>query len=329
MNDSDSETFDFNELALQTPVRVLFSTILAVLSIPVVPGNAICLVVLFRIQSANISEATQITMISLAIANLGLMACTSLPGIISAAMGVWPFGDVLCSVQAVLFHVTVFANIWSILLMGIDKYLAISRPLLYHQIVSRKKAIVCTMVLWCIAFTGGVLTGPIQSINQHAVYVPYECCCKYIQQPNLFACIVLIVAVIVPQFTIHNINFYTVIIARRQMKRIQVVTPDNPDKDLTIRQNLALKTFILIGTVFDAGILPFVIFYIVDFVIPEKNVAIFYAGFICRVILYTHSLACLYIYYRGNKAFRKELHRILSRYPYKCCHSCMPESDNA
>ncbi len=299
--------FNATQLALQTPVRVVFTTVLVAVSYPGLQGNIFSLIVLFRIKT--LSETAQISMISMAFANLGIGVFAALPGVVSAAMGKWPFGDTLCSLQAMLFQVMLFASTWSLFIMSVDRYIAISRPLRYHQIVNRSKGITATVVCWCIACAGGFLLGPFQRDFRGAAYAPSECCCKFGFTGSIYGIILLILAFLPISFSNH-LYIRIGLIARAQAKKIQASIPDNPVANANDKRNSAYTTLLLVGLAFDFGILPFIIINAVEIRNPQKNIAMFCASFICRALFYAYSFACLIIYNKRNKAFKKETDKL-------------------
>ena len=312
MNTSGTAPFDATQLALQTPVRVVFTTVLVVITFKVTVGNLCSLIVLFKIKI--LSETAQISMISMAFANLGIGLFAALPGTISAAMGKWPFGDALCTLQAMLFQVMLFASSGSLFMMSLDRYIAIAQPLRYHQIVSRSKGITGAVVCWCIACTGGFLLGPFQPHWNKAVYTPYECCCKF-TFANPVCGVIWTILAFLPAFL--NTYLYTRIgvIAKAHAKKIQVTIPDKPPAKCMS----APTTDILVGYAFDICVFPFMVFNICDFAIHDKTRIMFYVGFICRALFYAYSFVCLTIYYKRNKAFKKELLQLTDKLAKGSC----------
>uniref|UniRef100_A0A3Q1GXC9 G-protein coupled receptors family 1 profile domain-containing protein n=1 Tax=Acanthochromis polyacanthus TaxID=80966 RepID=A0A3Q1GXC9_9TELE len=72
--------------------------------------------------------------------------------------GCWFLGDVLCTLYCALDYITTSASVGTMVLISVDRYVAICDPLHYHTKVTMRRANVCTCLCWaCSILYNGVL----------------------------------------------------------------------------------------------------------------------------------------------------------------------------
>ncbi|XP_038052091.1 beta-3 adrenergic receptor-like [Patiria miniata] len=318
MNNSSIVIVDYNEYAQLPYIKALFSTILALTSFLIILGNIFSLIVLYRVRS--ISEPTRISMISLTIANLCSGLFRSSPGVFAAAMGRWPFRGQLCAVQGVLNHALLTACIWNLLVLCLDRFIAILKPLRYHQIVTAKKALLAVLISWCLAVIGGFTMGPLQT-RRPAHYMPEYCSCYYQFQFNPWFYVSFATFVTVPYIVMFFLFTYMFVIARRHAKRIQNGIPNNPEAQ--VKQPPARKsaiTYALVMLFFDISITPMLLLHTYNLIIRTRCYGHFVVTFVFTVLFHSFSFLCLPVFYKRTAAFREELYRIAAKIcPFKCC----------
>ena len=75
---------------------------------------------------------------SLACGNLGTGIFVVPFAVYPSLYNCWPYGEALCFTQALLFSTLSQQNAMTLMLMAIDRYVALLHPLKYHKIASRK-----------------------------------------------------------------------------------------------------------------------------------------------------------------------------------------------
>ncbi|XP_056290295.1 trace amine-associated receptor 13c-like [Pseudoliparis swirei] len=72
--------------------------------------------------------------------------------------GCWLFGDLMCALYNVLIYINTSASIGTMVLISVDRYVAICEPLHYANKVTQKRVQVCNCLCWtCSAFLHSLL----------------------------------------------------------------------------------------------------------------------------------------------------------------------------
>ncbi|XP_066587391.1 octopamine receptor Oamb [Prorops nasuta] len=124
--------------------------ILAVINVMVVLGNV--LVILAVYHTTKLRNVTNMFIVSLAVADL-LVGLAVLP--FSATwevFKVWIFGDLWCSVWLAVDVWMCTASILNLCAISLDRYLAVTRPVIYPQIMSPKRARLLVAAVWVLSF---------------------------------------------------------------------------------------------------------------------------------------------------------------------------------
>ncbi|XP_047344406.1 octopamine receptor Oamb isoform X3 [Vespa velutina] len=130
---------------------ILFTLItLAIVNVMVVLGNV--LVILAVYYTSKLRNVTNMFIVSLAVADL-LVGLAVLP--FSATwevFKVWIFGDLWCSVWLAVDVWMCTASILNLCAISLDRYLAVTRPVSYPQLMSPKRARLLVATVWILSF---------------------------------------------------------------------------------------------------------------------------------------------------------------------------------
>ncbi|KAG9283766.1 C-C chemokine receptor type 4-like [Astyanax mexicanus] len=110
-------------------------------------GNA--LVVWVITVGAQLKSTTDVCLLNLALADILLVL--SLPFQAYQMKHDWIFGDVMCTLIFGIYSVGFYGSIFFIVLMSIDRYLAIVHAVLALRVRTRVCGIVSSMVIWVLA----------------------------------------------------------------------------------------------------------------------------------------------------------------------------------
>ncbi|XP_008558339.1 octopamine receptor Oamb isoform X1 [Microplitis demolitor] len=124
--------------------------VLAFVDIMVILGNV--LVILAVYHTTKLRNVTNMFIVSLAVADL-LVGVAVLP--FSATwevFKVWIFGDLWCSVWLAVDVWMCTASILNLCAISLDRYLAVTRPVSYPQIMSPKRAKLLVAAVWVLSF---------------------------------------------------------------------------------------------------------------------------------------------------------------------------------
>lgn len=117
-------------------------------------GNA--LVVLVVLSNPNMRSTTNLLIINLAMADLLFVVfCVPFTGS-DYVLDEWPYGDVWCRIVQYLIVVTAHASIYTLVLMSLDRYLAVVHPIASMVIRTETHTTRAIVVLWFIILTSAI-----------------------------------------------------------------------------------------------------------------------------------------------------------------------------
>lgn len=122
-----------------------------------VAGNI--LVILSVVCNKHLRTPTNYFIVNLAIADL-LLGTTVLP--VSATLeilGYWVFGRIFCDVWAAVDVLCCTASIMSLCVISIDRYIGVSHPLQYPNIVTGRRALLAMLGVWVLSLV--ISIGPL------------------------------------------------------------------------------------------------------------------------------------------------------------------------
>lgn len=156
---ANNDTTGFEET-----VAKIVSVFFGVIGITGLFGNA--LVVLVVLSNAQMRSTTNLLILNLASADL-LFVIFCIPFTATDYVtATWPFGDLWCKIVQYLIVVTAHASIYTLVLMSMDRFLAVVYPIASRS--WRTEQITCRAIsiLWII-----ILTTSIPVIFAHGVVV--------------------------------------------------------------------------------------------------------------------------------------------------------------
>ncbi|XP_012223082.1 octopamine receptor Oamb isoform X3 [Linepithema humile] len=130
--------------------NVVTLIVLAIVNIMVIVGNV--LVILAVYSTNKLRNVTNMFIVSLAVADL-MVGIAVLP--FSATWEVykvWVYGDLWCSVWLAVDVWMCTASILNLCAISLDRYLAVTRPVSYPQLMSTKRARLLVATVWVLSF---------------------------------------------------------------------------------------------------------------------------------------------------------------------------------
>nr|QVK45655.1 G protein-coupled receptor [Proales similis] len=131
--------------AFELKIAILITITFGITIIVGIVGNL--LVLLTIVLRKQMRSTTNILILNLAVAELlFILLCVPFTGL-NYVLSVWYFGDVICKVVQYTSNVTAYVIILSLVLMSLDRYLAI-RDLVGSSIRNQRNTILAIAVLW-------------------------------------------------------------------------------------------------------------------------------------------------------------------------------------
>lgn len=127
-------------------VAVKYCVILTTISATIV-GNTLIYAAIARFQMLR--TPTNIILVSLASTDLAMVLVMLLHAITDLS-GYWIFGELWCDIVATLGLVLALVSILHLCVLSIDRYLAITSPLRYPLIVTKKRVYMCLVFIWIV-----------------------------------------------------------------------------------------------------------------------------------------------------------------------------------
>uniref|UniRef100_UPI00358F71CF beta-1 adrenergic receptor-like n=1 Tax=Myxine glutinosa TaxID=7769 RepID=UPI00358F71CF len=251
-----------NISALIEPWYTIFGVLFTLAVLFTISGNVLVLVAVLRSQRL-MQSVTSYFICSLAFADLliGLvvMPLTS----VQIIEGTWLFGRQMCDFRYTIDAASVTASINSLSAIAIDRYVAVTMPLRYSSIVTRRRAQALTIIVWIIAMTVSsvfIIVGRHQSGEVHiACYENPQCCS--VLATKVFATLSAVFAFYLP-LTIMFILYARIL--REANAQKQKIGQNNSTGSISNSDRRALKTLALILGVFVICWFPFFTIYLVQ-----------------------------------------------------------------
>uniref|UniRef100_A0A182U0P2 G-protein coupled receptors family 1 profile domain-containing protein n=1 Tax=Anopheles melas TaxID=34690 RepID=A0A182U0P2_9DIPT len=154
---------DETEMIVSTIVAIFFGFI----GITGLLGNA--LVVLVVLSNPQMRSTTNLLIINLAIADL-LFVVFCIPFTATDyVLASWPFGELWCKSVQYLIVVTAHASIYTLVLMSLDRFLAVVHPIASMVIRTERNTVLAITILWVLIITTGLPVSFAHGINVSSV----------------------------------------------------------------------------------------------------------------------------------------------------------------
>ena len=163
-----------------TALGVFRGFMLTILTCLIIACNVVLFIALPRVNM--VYDQTKIFMRSLAIADICTGVFLASPKIVSLSIGFWPYGNVTCIVYSMMKTTLVYAEQFSFVGITVDRFIAVTKPLRYHRIMTVNRCRGIVVAFWMTATLPVVYSTINRYVNDSfdTYYFPEEGACVLI-----------------------------------------------------------------------------------------------------------------------------------------------------
>ena len=249
-------------------------------------------------------------MSSLAVYDL-LVGLTVLLRVAASAMDRWPFGTIGCTIAAAGRTTGSGMSIALIILMNVDRYIAITKPYRFPVWCTRSRVITLVLALSLIMVSAAVVHS---YTGRYAEYYPTGAVCYLSIKINTINYMALIFFDIVPTVVITYTYCRMIQISRRHERRDN---RNDQNKVKHLQDNKALKSFLIVTFTFATCFTPF---FVMRLIYSQTGTALpDWLQFIIIWLAASNSALNVFIYCLFNKMYRQTAKKILLG-RFRCCN---------
>ena len=322
--------------------EAIYYLILNCLAFAIISSNSFCIFVLRRVKSIN--DAPKILMMSLALADLltGVIGVLPMVGLslFTDANGLMSFSShPLCIIIAVLMKSSYIIKLFSLLALNLDRYVAVTKALSYHTIMTYKMTLTATIITWVFSlFTSAVNGFGIQWKND---VESLKLCIFTATFDNPVFWMEIFFLAVVPFLETVVIYIRLAALARHHAAQIAVI----PQAGILPQQNgegkkkqaalKASKTFGIMTLVFAMSWLPL---FVTSVLAKWDNNEMEWLKRFCLLLTFCSGFCNIMVYFKREKEFLKATNAILipkvescqqflapamARLKQFCCSACI------
>ena len=133
-------------LMTNPPEEQYASVLLVLLVILTVVGNSLVVIAIGRFK--ELRTVTNYMILSLAIADLAIGVFVMPINISNEVLHYWPLGQPMCDLWHSVDVLASTASILNLCIISLDRYWAVTEPISYPRLMSKKRGILCISIVW-------------------------------------------------------------------------------------------------------------------------------------------------------------------------------------
>ena len=282
---------------------ILKTIIVVIITLLIISTNFINLIVLYRMH--QLPRVARMFLLNLSFSDLllGIIACG--PAMYTTAKDVWPFGDFWCQFAGVIHGVSITISIWSIAVIGVDRYIAVTKPFIYATLRASAKFYVILVVQWFAA----IVTFLIPNFTKHSFsYYKYNHATSMCGLYWEYKAFCVVTGVYIPILS-GSILIFTSIQITRKLKEnsLKHVSKQRRTRTSTTRQTL--RILLATGAIYFSCWFPYVMIVYIEAFSGLRTAD--WVHFVVLWLANSNSMMNVFIYSTTNPAFRKTLFDLL------------------
>ena len=283
--------------------------VICLVSVLIITSNILNIMGWMRVK--HIAMATRIFLLNLSVSDLcvGLIACA--PSIYPAVTASWPYGDIWCQVSGIMHGSSCAVSIWSISVVSLDRFLAVTWPMKYVTMVTKCRCAIVIGALWTCAigtFVSACLT------KSNFIYFQYQkvyIMCGLYWEYREFC---VIASIYIPILCGSILLFSSVKIARalKTSSKFRQSSRGTHKSSVTSMNRKALKVVIATSTIYFILWGPYVTLVVSEALAPSLvNLTPDWLSFCVLWLANSNSGVNVLVYSFTNNAFRAHLLNLL------------------
>ena len=143
-----AESQEGEPIPFEKIVAIVVPIIFGIIAVLGFAGNLLVMIVV--ISNKQMRNTTNLLIINLAVADL-LFIVICVPFTAAGyAMPRWPFGTAFCKIYQYMINVTAYASVYTLVLMSLDRYLAVVHPICSMTIRTERNAYIVIILSWVV-----------------------------------------------------------------------------------------------------------------------------------------------------------------------------------
>ncbi|XP_048842058.1 trace amine-associated receptor 1-like isoform X5 [Brienomyrus brachyistius] len=302
------------KLVYPTTIRAPLYVLLGATVLLTVLGNLLVIVTISH--SKQLHTPTNYLILSLAVSDFLLGAVVMPPSLIRSLETCWYLGDWFCKIHTSIENLLTGASIFMLYLISVERYVAVSQPLLYHALITTRVAKYMILTCWVLSALIG-FGMELNSLTIQDVYLTQFNCegrCAVLLD-KVSSIISSLFIFFIPGLFMLGLYLKILVIAHKQARLIQVTILINRNREktriiLSKMEQKSTRTLGIITAVFLSCSSPCFIYIIID---PITGLSTPYLYDILLWIYYLNSVMNPTIYSFLFKWFRESLRKAFSK----------------
>jgi len=200
---------------------ILLSVSLTIIIALSLCGNFLLILAFIRNYRLRASFANKLIM-SLAVADF-LTAALPLTYQLSTVINVHLISNegLLCTIGGLTSYSFFFTSVYTLVMLGIDRFIALGFPLRYNSYINMKVQIFMISYPWFHGFMFLILTGSLLKVDYNPT--SYDCSLSWSDRPMSFTLTILLIHIGAPLFLLIVLNTWTQCLVRAQNRHMMAL----------------------------------------------------------------------------------------------------------
>ncbi|XP_064623996.1 muscarinic acetylcholine receptor M1-like isoform X2 [Lineus longissimus] len=196
-NSTGNNTFFNSDSDRSIGEIIVISVVAAILAIATTGGNLLVLIA-FKVEK-QLQTVSNYFLLSLAVADLTIGIVSMPLYTVYLMMGKWPLGPIICDIWLSLDYTMSNASVANLIVISMDRYLSVTRPLSYRAKRTPKRAGIMITLAWIISvllWTPWIFAWPY--IEGERTVKGHECYIQFLESNPIVTCLTAVAAFYLP-----------------------------------------------------------------------------------------------------------------------------------